>query len=709
MLVFSRRVFLDGSGFEMDRESSGFTITKIWRGQMDTLFALGIIFILLVLFIPLSPVLLDIGLAVSLALSVLVLMVALWIDKPLAFSSFPTILLVVTMLRLALNIASTRLILSDGHTGHSAAGKVIQGFSQFVMSGSFIIGVIIFSILVVINFVVITKGATRIAEVGARFTLDAIPGKQMAIDADLSAGIINEEQARVRRKELEDESSFFGSMDGAAKFVRGDAVAGIIITFVNIIGGIIVGMTAHGLTAGQAADYYTTLTVGDGLVSQIPALIVSLAAGIVVTKGGNRGPANASVLSQLGGHPKALAIASALMFAVALLPGFPVLVFVALGALLGVLAWHLSKENAAREAAERRRAAESEQGERKELSAEDLLKLDAIRLELSPQLIPLVSSVGSTLSQKVKNLRQMFALEYGFLLPSIRIKDNSEVPDNHYILLVEGVEVARGMVRPGASLAINPDGQRADIHGEKTREPTFGLPAVWIDQARSDEAVAKGYTVVDPESVILTHMTESIKENLPNLLTYAMTQRLVEGLDREYQNLVKDMMPQNSSLVLIQRVLQNLLSERISIRNLPLIVESAAEATGWTRNVTLVTEHVRGRLAAQICQQIADEDGFLPIVTVSPEWDRELLEAVVVDGEDRRFVMSPNRVQEFIMAVRKVIQDFANRDEWPALVVNPDARPYVRAMLERVSANTPVISHNEIYRKVSLKTVAQVT
>lgn len=694
----------------MSQETKAFSLTKVWRGQMDVMFAVGIIFILMVLFIPLPPALLDIGLSLSLALSVLVLMVALWIDKPLAFSSFPTILLVVTMLRLALNIASTRLILSNGHTGPSAAGKVIEGFSQFIMVGSFVIGIIVFAILVVINFVVITKGATRIAEVGARFTLDAIPGKQMAIDADLSNGLISEDDARSRRKELEDESSFFGSMDGASKFVRGDAVAGIIITFINIIGGIIVGMTSHGLSAGQAADYYTTLTVGDGLVSQIPALVVSLAAGILITKGGNRGPANASVLSQLGAYPKAIWVSSALMFVIAMLPGFPALTFLIISAALASIGWFLWKgRNVADNEEKTRLEAEKESAEKKEASAEDLLKLDAIRLDLSSQLIPLVSNSGSTLPTKVKNLREMFATQYGFVLPSIRIKDSADVPDNYYIVSIEGVEVARGKVRPGGDLAINPDGQRPDIAGEKTKEPTFGLPSVWIDPVRSDEAVAKGYTVVDPESVILTHMTETIKDNLPNLLTYALTQKMVEGLDREYQKLVNDMMPQNSSAVLLQRVLQNLLSERLSIRNLPLIVESIAESTGWTKNVTLITEHVRGKLAPQICQQLVDEDGFVPIITISPEWDKELMESVVNDGEDRRFTMSPHRVQNFITAARKVIQESANKDEWPALIVNPDARPYVRAMLERISPNTPIISHNEIYRKVSLKTVGQVS
>src|SRR5690625_1863854 len=694
----------------MSQASSVISFNKVWRGQMDVLFAIGILFILLVLFIPLRPGMLDVALALSLSLSVLVLMVALWIDKPLSFSAFPTVLLVGTLLRPALTIASTRLILSEGHTGTGAAGKVIEAFSQFIIRGDFVIGLIVFAILVVINFVVITKGATRIAEVAARFTLDSLPGRQMAIDADLSAGIITEEQARERRKELENESSFYGSMDGASKFVRGDAVAGIIITVINIVGGMIVGIVSHGLSAGEAANIYTTLSVGDGLVSQVPALVVSVAAGLLVTKGGNRGPANASVLKQLGSYPKALGVVAVLLVVIALLPGFPPLVFLLLGAGFGGIGYMLMRDQKRRqdlEAAEE--AAVASSTTEKEPALEELLKVEALHLRVSQQLVPIVKSKeGSRLAEKVKNLRQMFATQYGFLLPPVHINDSSEVPDNHYVLSIAGVEAAKGSVRPGAMLAINPEGARPDIAGEQTREPTFGLAAAWIDPARSDEAVAKGYTVVDPESVILTHMTETIKENLPTLMSYSMTQRMIESLDREYQKLVTDIMPQNGGVVLIQRVLQNLLAERLSIRNLPLIVESIAEASAWTRNVTLITEHVRGRMSAQICQQYTGEDGFLPVIAVSADWDRELLEAVVVDGDERRFTMPPSRVQEFILNARKVIQEFANRDEWPVLLVNPDARPYVRSMLERVSPNTPVLSHNEIHRKASLKTVAQI-
>lgn len=694
----------------MSQASNVLAFNKVWRGQMDVLFAVGIIFILLVLFIPLRPGMLDVALALSLSVSVLVLMVALWIDKPLSFSAFPTVLLVVTLLRLALNIASTRLILSEGHTGTGAAGKVIEAFSQFIIRGDFVIGLIVFAILVVINFVVITKGATRIAEVAARFTLDSLPGRQMAIDADLSAGIITEEQARERRKELEDESSFYGSMDGASKFVRGDAIAGIIITLINIIGGMIVGITSHGLSAGEAANIYTTLTVGDGLVSQVPALVVSVAAGLLVTKGGNRGPANDSVLKQLGSYPKAMGVVAVLLLLLALLPGFPPLVFLVLGAGFGGLGYLLMRNQKRRQELEAaQEAAASSSAAEKEPALEDLLKVEPLHLRVSQQLVPIIKSKeGSRLAEKVKNLRQMFATQYGFLLPPVHINDSSEVPDNHYVLSIAGVEAAKGSVRPGAMLAINPEGSRPDIAGEQTREPTFGLAAAWIDPARSDEAVAKGYTVVDPESVILTHMTEVIKENLPTLMSYSMTQRMIESLDREYQKLVTDIMPQNGGVVLIQRVLQNLLAERLSIRNLPLIVESIAEASAWTRNVTLITEHVRGRMPAQICQQYTGEDGFLPVIAVSADWDRELLEAVVVDGDERRFTMPPSRVQEFILNARKVIQEFANRDEWPVLLVNPDARPYVRSMLERVSPNTPVLSHNEIHRKASLKTVAQI-
>ena len=674
----------------------------------DIVFALGVVMILGMLFVPLPPAMLDFGLAASLSLSVLILMVALWIPTPLEFNSFPTLLLVVTMLRLALNVSSTRLILSEGHTGSGAAGQVIEGFSRFMVGGDFVIGIVIFAILVIINFIVITKGSTRIAEVAARFSLDAMPGKQMAIDADLGAGMITEDEARVRRKTLEDESSFFGAMDGASKFVRGDAIAGLIITLINVVGGILIGIISHDLTAMQAASNYTVLTIGDGLVTQIPALVVSLSAGLLVTKGGTTGAANEAVLGQLSNFPRALYMAAALCFVVGFLPGFPFVVFAILAVGMGFLGYFMQGQL---EEQERRRAEEerlaAEEPAKTEDTIQDLLKLDELRLELGTALVPLINSPEAALPGKVKSLRNLFISDYGFVIPPVRIKDNSILPHMTYSISIQGVETATGEIRPGAMMLIEPNGEEIDIPGERTKEPTFGLNAVWVDQSRASEAEARGYTVVDPESVITTHITEIIKEHMPDLLTYSATQELMENQTKEYQKLLTDI-SNPSPVVLLQHVLQTLLSERISIRNLPRIIEAIAEASVTTKKVQQVVEHVRTQLSKQICQNLQDETGFVPVMTLGQSWETELHNAISKTGDEVNFIMSPQRVQEFVLAVRKDIQQFASSDQWPALLVAPDSRPYVRSILERVSPMTQVISHNEVHRKASLKTVATI-
>ncbi|MGR3571005.1 flagellar biosynthesis protein FlhA [Brevirhabdus sp.] len=676
-------------------------------GNRDVAFAIGVTAVLAVLFVPLPPIILDLGLALSISLSVLVLMVALWIPRPLEFNSFPTLLLVVTMLRLSLNVASTRLILAEGHTGTQAAGGVIEGFSRFMVSGSFIIGIVVFAILVVINFVVITKGSTRIAEVTARFSLDSMPGKQMAIDADLGAGLIDEAEARIRRRTLEDESGFFGAMDGASKFVRGDAVAGIIITLINVVGGILIGITQHGLSLSDAANNYTVLTIGDGLVTQIPALIVSLAAGLIVTKGGTVGAANEAVLGQLARFPKALYMAAGLLLAIGLLPGFPIGIFAAMAVLMAVLGVVMQRRtDAAARAAEHAQAAEKKASAAVDSdNVTETLRLDNLRLELGDALVPLISSDDAALAGKIKSLRNLFAREFGFVMPSVRIKDEPMLPARTYALLVQGVEVARGEVRPFGMMIVNPGA--TSIPGERGRDPTFGLEALWIDPAHARQAEAEGLTVVDPESVITTHLTEVVKEHLPELMTYGAAQELVEGLDRDYQKLANEI-PGSAPVVLIQHVLQSLLAERVSIRNLPLIVEAIAEAKRTTSNVMSITEAVRKRLANQICKSLVDPKGYIPVITMSGAWEKEFIEALRINGEERNFVMSPQRVQEFVVDARKEIQRHAEQDEWPALLVSPEVRSFVRSMLERVSPLTAVMSHNEVHRKVSLRTVATI-
>lgn len=676
----------------------------------DVGFAFGVMMILAMLFIPLPAVVLDFGLAISLSLSALILMVALWIPKPLEFNSFPTLLLVITMLRLSLNVASTRLILSEGHAGSGAAGGVIEGFSRFIVAGNFVIGIVIFSILVIINFIVITKGSTRIAEVSARFSLDAMPGKQMAIDADLGAGMINDEEARQRRKELEDESGFFGAMDGASKFVRGDAIAGIIITAINAVGGILIGTVQHKLSLSEAANVYTVLTIGDGLVSQIPALIVSLAAGLIVTKGGTVGAANEAILDQLSRFPKALYMASGLLFGIGLLPGFPMLVFVSLAALMVGLGYFVQRQAQEKELDNLREKADDEQNQANQSDddIQEVLKLDDLWIELGMDIVPLVNSLEAALPGKIKSLRKLFAKDYGFILPSVRIKDEPTLPSSTYAILVQGVEVARGEVRPTMMMVINPPETPLSLPGEHTKEPAFGLDAIWVTAEHGRQAESEGYTVVDPESVITTHLTSVIKEHMPELLTYGATRSMIDKLDREYQKLVAEISI-NSPAILVQQVLQTLLTERVSIRNFPLIIEAITEASRTSTKVATITEHVRLKLANQICKSLVDEDtGFISVITMSQNWEKEFKDAVRINGDERNFIMSPQRAQDFILAARKNIQQFAEKDEWPALLVAPEVRSFVYSMLERASPLTQIISHNEVHRKATLRTVSTI-
>ena len=674
----------------------------------DVGFAVGVAMVLAVLFVPLPPILLDVGLAVSLSISALILMVALWVPRPVEFNSFPTLLLVVTMLRLSLNVASTRLILSEGHTGTRAAGGVIEGFSRFIASGNFVIGIIVFAILVIINFVVISKGSTRIAEVSARFSLDAMPGKQMAIDADLGAGLIDEAEARARRKHLEDETGFYGAMDGASKFVRGDAVAGIIITMINVIGGILIGVTQHGLTAGEAANVYTILTIGDGLVTQIPALLVSLAAGIIVTKGGTEGAANVAVLAQLGRHPKALFMSGALLFAIGLLPGFPVPVFAGLAALLAGLGLAMRRRDAgvrAHEDAETRRAAVEAAPAEDDPAAS--LKLDEMRLEVGPALASLVGRPDAALPAKIRNLRTLFAREYGLVLPAVRITDDATMAPDAYAVLLRGVEVARGEVRSGGMMVIAPREAAQGIAGEAARDPTFGLDVIWTDRAGAQAAEAGGLTVVDPESVITTHLTEVVKEHLPDLMTYPATKALLDALEPDYKKLASEI-PGGQPGLAIQQVLQALLAERVSIRDLPRIVEAVAERAPAGLEVASLVAHVRARLSAQICRALTDAQGFVPVIALNAEWEAELAEAAASGDGGRALALPPQRVQDFAVAARREIQRFAESDSWPAVMVPPELRPGVRAMLERISPNTQVISHAEVHRKANLKTLARI-
>jgi flagellar biosynthesis protein FlhA len=675
--------------------------------QGDIALALGMIGILVVLILPMPRLLLDLLLALSITFSVLVLLTSLFIAKPLEFSSFPAVLLIATMLRLALNLASTRLILAHGHEGSAAAGRVIQAFGGFIMQGNFVIGLIVFAILVIVNFVVITKGSGRIAEVSARFSLDAMPGKQMAIDADLSAGLIDEQEARRRRRQLEEESAFYGAMDGAAKFVRGDAIAGLLITFINLIGGLIIGVGQMGVSFTEAAHTYTLLTVGDGLVSQIPALVVSTAAGLLVAKAGVSDRTDRALFGQLSAHPRALATTSGLLALLAVLPGLPLVPFLLLSGTSGALAWHLGRRAEAEAlAAEEEAAAVAAPSEEPITAA---LAMDPLRLELGYGLLPLIGEAGGPrLTDQIKALRRQLAGELGFVMPPVRIQDNIQLPANTYVVKLKEIETGRGELRPSQLLVMNPKGEKIALPGEETTEPTFGLPAMWVAENLREETSFRGYTVVDPATVLTTHLTEIIKDNLAELLTYTATQKLLDEIAKDYQKLIDDLVPSRITAGGIQRVLQALLAERISIRDLPLILEAIGEAAGASQNTIVITEHVRARLARQVSNANTAEAGYIPIVTLSPDWEQAFAEALIGQGDHRQLAMAPSKLQAFIARLREAFEQHAMRGELPVLVTSPVVRPYVRSIIERFRPATVVLSQNEIHPKARIRTLGQV-
>jgi flagellar biosynthesis protein FlhA len=678
----------------------------------DLALAFGILTILVVLILPLPSIVLDLFLAISIILSILILMTSLFIQAPLEFSSFPTVLLISTMLRLSLNLASTRLILSRGHEGTDAAGHVIEAFGSFVMGGNFVIGIIVFAILVIVNFVVITKGSGRIAEVAARFHLDAMPGKQMAIDADLSAGLIDEKIAKERRKALEDESGFFGAMDGASKFVRGDAVAGLLVVFINIIGGIIIGVAQQSLTFSEAAHTYTLLTVGDGLVTQIPALIVSTAAGLLVSKAGVTGAADKALMKQLSGYPQALGMSAGVMLVLALLPGIPMIPFLALSGGAAALAFSARKHKRAASAADAGAAAApaAAASAATEEPISTALKIDDLKIELGYALLPLVNGPDGTdrLTEQIKALRRSLAIEMGFVMPSVRILDNVQLEANTYIIKIKEVDAGTGRIWPNQFMVMDPGGNQVDVPGIHTTEPTFGLPATWVDAGLKEEASLKGYTVVDAATVLSTHLTELLKSNMSDLLSYGEVQKLLKDLPKEQGELVKDIVPSQVTVSGIQRVLQLLLAERISIRDLSTILEGIADALAFSRNPATMVEHVRARLARQICAQNTTLNGYLPLIALSAKWEQAFAESLIGQGEERSLAMQPSRLSEFMTVVRERFEQAARDGESPVLVTSAAIRPFVRSLVERFRAQTTVLSQAEIHPRARLKTVGSI-
>ncbi|WP_372786453.1 flagellar biosynthesis protein FlhA [Phenylobacterium sp.] len=675
-----------------------------WVARGEVAMALGVVGIVVLLIIPIPAFLLDLLLALSITSAVLILMTSLLIKKPLEFTGFPMVLLVTTLYRLSLNIASTRLILGHGHEGVHGAGHIIEAFGKLMMGGNFAIGIIVFAILVIVNFVVITKGSGRIAEVAARFTLDAMPGKQMAIDADLSAGLIDDNEAKRRRKELEQESTFFGSMDGASKFVRGDAVAGLIIVAINIIGGILIGVLQHKIPIGQAAATYTIMTIGDGLVSQIPALVISIAAGFLVSKSGVEGSVDKALVTQLAMNPVALGMVSAAAGVLALVPGMPIIPFAAISVGAGVLSWRRSQKSMEPPPVDIQPMQEAT-----EEPIANTLAIDEIKIELGYGLLGLINDLeGRRLTDQIKALRRTLAADFGFVMPSVRILDNMRLPSQGYAIRIKEMEAGSGEVRLGSMMAMDPRGGQVDLPGEHIREPAFGLPATWIDEALREEATFRGYTIVDPATVLTTHLTEILKENMPDLLSYSEVQKLLKELPAEQKKLVDDLVPNIVTATTIQRVLQALLRERVSIRDLPAILEGIGEAAPHTASVTLLVEQVRARLARQLSFAHRGDDGALPIVTLTPEWENAFADALVGQGDDKQLALAPSRLQDFVRGVRETFERAALAGDSPVLLTSPAIRPYVRSIIERFRGQTPVMSQNEVHPRAKLKTVGTI-
>ncbi|WP_439596922.1 flagellar biosynthesis protein FlhA [Falsiroseomonas sp.] len=685
----------------------GGLVLPAWLGRArptgDVALGLGVVLLVAVLVVPLPTWLMDAGLALSMTASVLVLMVSLFMKRPLDFTSFPTVLLLTTLLRLALNVATTRAILTHGHEGPASAGHVISAFGGFLMGGDVLVGLIVFAILLLVNFVVVSKGSGRIAEVAARFSLDAMPGKQMAIDADLSAGLLTEEQARIRRRELEEESGFYGAMDGAAKFVRGDAIAGLVTTLINLLAGIAIGTIRQGLPFGEAVTTYSMLTVGDGLVGQIPALLVSLAAGIVVTKGGVEGRADEALALQLGGA-KPMRLAAGAAVVMGLLPGMPLIPFLALA---GGAVWAARLQDLAERT--KRAVAEAPPPPPGEPPASDSLKMDLLRLELGYGLLSLAAGDAPRLSEQIRTLRKTTAQELGFVLPSVRIQDNLQLPPDTYVIRVKEIEAGRGSLKPPLHLAIDPSGNPPAIPGERVQEPTFGLPAAWIEEFRREEALALGCTVVDAAGVLATHLTEVTREYMPEMLSFAETQKLLDEMPPEHKRLVADLVPAQASIGTVQRLLQALLAERVSIRDLPTILEGMQEAAAsGARSLSPILAMVRTRLARQISDAARGPQGYVPIIALSAEWEQAFAESLIGPGEEKQLAMAPSKLSAFMTALRSAFDAASAQGEPAVLVCSGSIRAHLRAVVERFRPATMVLAHTEIHARARIRTIGTV-
>ncbi|MBI5444837.1 MAG: flagellar biosynthesis protein FlhA [Deltaproteobacteria bacterium] len=691
---------------------AGITASQFLTRNRGILVVAGVIGIVFLMIIPLSPFLLDLLLAINIGVSVLIFLLAMYTDRPLDFSVFPSVLLIVTLFRLALNVSSTRLILTRGNVGIEGAGQVIAAFGSFVAGGNTVVGIVIFLILLVINFVVITKGATRIAEVSARFTLDSRPGKQMAIDADLNAGLIDENEARRRRSEVSREADFYGAMDGASKFVRGDAVAGLVITGINILGGLVVGVLQLGIPLARAWDTYSRMTIGDGLVSQMPALVISTGAGILTTRAGSDSNLGDLLPKQLAQTPAALGVASGIMFLLALVPALPFIPFAVLAAGLGATAYSIrqTRETAGRVQAEEARKAAEKAPPPPEGPEEvaQLMQVDLLELEVGYGLLYLVDSAqGGDLLERIRSIRRQIALELGVVVPPIRIRDNLQLRPTEYMILIKGIDVARGELREGYYLAMNPGLGEPGVEGIPTKEPAFGLDALWVREEKREEAQLRGYTVVDLSTVIATHLTEIIKRNAFELLGRQETQNLLDSVKAQAPALVSELVPGVLSLGNVQKVLQNLLRERVSIRDLRTVLETLSDYGAAIKDPELLTEYVRAALRRALTKAYQDADGKLPVLALDHRLEESLSSALQRTEHGSFLALPPQTAQRALQALAKAAEDVTVMNYTPVVLTSPAIRLPLRKLLEKVLPSLVILSHNEV--EGPIKTLKVVT
>ncbi len=677
--------------------------------RTDVLMPIGVAGILVIMILPVPALLLDLFLTISISFAVIILLVSLYVQEPLDFSTFPSVLLIATLFRLSLNIATTRRILLHGNEGVDAAGAVIESFGQFVVGGNFVVGFIIFLILVIINFVVITKGSGRVAEVAARFTLDAMPGKQMSIDADLNAGIIDELEAKKQRENIQKRADFYGAMDGASKFVRGDAIAGLIITAINILGGLIIGVTQYNMSFAESAQVFTILTVGDGLVSQIPAIVISTAAGIVVTRAGEESDLGTKLFDQMFSSSRVLALAGFMLIFFGLIPGLPKLSFFFLGGILISLSFIVAQKIKTAKDTEETGEEEQSEATSEEEDVKNLLDMDLMELEIGFNLIPLVDeSQGGTLLSRIKSIRRQIAMEMGFIVPPVRIRDNLQIDSNSYSIMIKGVKVADGEVFPDKFMVMNPEGDIEGISGTPTREPAFGLSALWVDGADKETAEMQGYTIVDPSTVIATHLTEVIKSNAHELLGRQETQELLDQLKNKYPKLVEDVVPNVLDLGLLQRILQELLKERISIRNLQTILEILAAYGTQNKNIDYLLEKVRTGLKRQITSSLQANDGTLYVFTLNSKVEQMVANNIQITDDGKEVVLDPAVGQKILSALSEKVNEILQKGLSPVLVISPPIRLPFRRFVEKFISNLHIISHNEISENAKIESLGTV-